>query len=90
MKAIKQLFKDYGMDCDLDVNNHLLFYNSDDDIIHIEHSGELVIEEYFEGTLVGSNGETKVMDGRETISTLFQNDYSLCLEFIIEAEKNEK
>lgn len=90
MKAIKQLFKDYGMDCDLDVNNHLLFYNSDDDIIHIEHSGELMIEEYFDGTLVSNKGETRIVDGRETISTLFQDDYSLCLDFIINAEKNEK
>lgn len=89
MKLIRQLFKDYGMDCDLDVNNHLLFYNEDDDIIHVERNGELAIEEYFDGTLVGNNGQSKVLDGIETIATLFQNDYSLCLDFIINAEKND-
>ena len=89
MKAIKQLFKDYGMDCDLDVNNHLLFYNSEDDIIHIEHSGELVIEEYFDDTIHGSKDNVQILNGRDTVTILFEADYSLALETIIDHEKEQ-
>ena len=89
MKAIKQLFKDYGMDCDLDVNNHLLFYNSEDDIIHIEHSGELVIEEYFDDTIHGSKDNVQSLNGRDTVTILFEGDYSLALETIIDHEKEQ-
>lgn len=86
MKAILQLFKDYGNDCDLDVNNHLLFYDQDDNIIHIEHSGELMIEDYLEGTIQGTKDNVQVLDGRETVSILFDGDYSLALQTIIENE----
>jgi hypothetical protein len=86
MKAIIQLFKDYGKDCDLDVNNHLLFYNQDDNIIHIEHSGEVMIEDYFDGTIQGTKDKVYVLDGRETVDKLFDGDYSLALETIIENE----
>lgn len=89
MKAIKQLFKDYGMDCDLDVNNHLLFYNSEDDIIHIEHSGELVIEEYFDDTIHGSKDNVQSLNGRDTVTILFEGNYSLALETIIDHEKEQ-
>jgi hypothetical protein len=84
MKAILQLFKDYGKDCDLDVNNHLLFYNQDDNIVHIEHSGEVMIEDYFDGTIQGTKDKVQVLDGRETVDILFDGDYSLALETIIE------
>jgi hypothetical protein len=84
MKAILQLFKDYGKDCDLDVNNHLLFYNQDDNIVHIEHSGEVMIEDYFDGTIQGTKDNVQVLDGRETVAILFDGDYSLALETIIE------
>jgi hypothetical protein len=86
MKAIIQLFKDYGKDCDLDVNNHLLFYNQDDNIIHIEHSGEVMIEDYFDGTIQGTKDNVQVLAGRETVDILFDGDYSLALETIIENE----
>jgi hypothetical protein len=84
MKAILQLFLDFGNDCDLDVNNHLLFYDQDDNIIHIEHSGELMIEDYFDGTIQGTKDNVQVLDGRETVAILFDGDYSLALETIIE------
>jgi ABC-type glycerol-3-phosphate transport system substrate-binding protein len=84
MKAILQLFLDFGNDCDLDVNNHLLFYDQDDNIIHIEHSGELMIEDYFDGTIQGTKDKVQVLDGRETVAILFDGDYSLALETIIE------
>jgi len=84
MKAILQLFKDYGKDCDLDVNNHLLFYDQDDNIVHIEHSGEVMIEDYFDGTIQGTKYNVQVLDGRETVAILFDGDYSLALETIIE------
>jgi hypothetical protein len=84
MKAILQLFKDFGKDCDLDVNNHLLFYNQDDNIVHIEHSGEVMIEDYFDGTIQGTKDNVQVLDGRETVAILFDGDYSLALETIIE------
>jgi hypothetical protein len=90
MKAIKQLFKDYGLDCDLDVNNHLMFYNQDDDIIHIEHSGELMIEDYLDGTTTGSKDNVQTLDGRETVSILFDGDYSLALETIIDFERESE
>jgi hypothetical protein len=90
MKAIKQLFKDYGLDCDLDVNNHLMFYNQDDDIIHIEHSGELMIEDYLDGTITGSKDNVQTLDGRETVSILFDGDYSLALETIIDFERESE
>ena len=86
MKTIIQLFKDYGKDCDLDVNNHLLFYNQDDNIIHIEHSGEVMIEDYFDGTIQGTKDNVQVLAGRETVDILFDGDYSLALETIIENE----
>lgn len=86
MKAILQLFQDFGKDCDLDVNNHLLFYDADDNIIHIEHSGEVIIEDYFEGTTQGTKEFIRVLDGRETVDILFDGDYSLALETIIENE----
>jgi hypothetical protein len=86
MKAIIQLFNDYGKDCDLDVNNHLLFYDQDDNIIHIEHSGEVMIEDYFDGTIQGTKDKVQVLDGRETVDILFDGDYSLALETIIENE----
>ena len=89
MKAIKQLFKDYGLDCDLDVNNHLMFYNQDDNIIHIEHSGELMIEDYLDGTITGSKDNVQTLDGRETVSILFDGDYSLALDKLIENEKSK-
>jgi len=88
MKAILQLFKDYGFDCDLDVNNHLMFYNSDDDIVCIEHAGELLIEEYLDNTTIIKDGETVNLDGRDTVTILFDGDYSLALETIIENEKS--
>ena len=84
MKAILQLFLDFGNDCDLDVNNHLLFYDADDNIIHIEHSGELMIEDYFDGTIQGTKDNVQVLDGRKTVAILFDGDYSLALETIIE------
>lgn len=84
MKAILQLFLDFGNDCDLDVNNHLLFYDQDDNIIHIEHLGELMIEDYFDGTIQGTKDNVQVLDGRETVAILFDGDYSLALETIIE------
>ena len=90
MKAIKQLFKDYGLDCDLDVNNHLMFYNQDDNIIHIEHSGELMIEDYLDGTITGSKDNVQTLDGRETVSILFDGDYSLALETIIDFERESE
>jgi hypothetical protein len=90
MKAIKQLFKDYGLDCDLDVNNNLMFYNQDDDIIHIEHSGELMIEDYLDGTTTGSKDNVQTLDGRETVSILFDGDYSLALETIIDFERESE
>jgi hypothetical protein len=90
MKAIKQLFKDYGFDCDLDVNNHLMFYNQDDDIIHIEHSGELMIEDYLDGTITGSKDNVQTLDGRETVSILFDGDYALALETIIDFERESE
>jgi hypothetical protein len=71
MKAIIQLFKDYGKDCDLDVNNHLRFYNQDDNMIHIEHSGEVMIEDYFDGTIQGTKDNVQVLAGRETVDILF-------------------
>ena len=82
MKAILQLFLDYGNDCDLDVNNHLLFYDQDDNIIHIEHSGELMIEDYFDGTVQGT--KDNVLDGREAVDILFNGDYSKALEIIVD------
>ena len=82
MKAILQLFLDYGNDCDLDVNNHLLFYDQDDNIIHIEHSGELMIEDYFDGTIQGT--KDNVLDGREAVDILFNGDYSKALEIIVD------
>ena len=87
MKAILQLFKDYGKDCDLDVNNHLLFYDQDDNIIHIEHSGELMIEDYFDGTIHGTKNCVQTLNGRETIDILFDGDYYLALETIIDNEQ---
>lgn len=87
MKAIQQLFQDFGFDCDLDVNNHLLFYDEDDNITHIEHSGETMIEDYFDGTRQGTKDNVQVLDGRETVDILFQGDYSLALETIIDNEK---
>jgi hypothetical protein len=84
MKAIHQLFLDYGNDCDLDVNNHLLFYDQDDNIIHIEHSGELMIEDYFDGTVQGTKDNVLVLDGREAVDILFNGDYSKALEIIID------
>jgi hypothetical protein len=89
MKAIKQLFKDYGMDCDLDVNNHLMFYDLDDNIIHIEHSGEMLIEEYFDDTIHGSKDNVQSLNGRDTVTILFEADYSLALETIIDFEKEQ-
>jgi hypothetical protein len=86
MKAILQLFQDFGKDCDLDVNNHLLFYNQDDNIVHIEHSGEVMIEDYFDGTIQGTKNNVQVLNGRETVAILFDGDYSLALETIIENE----
>lgn len=87
MKAILQLFKDYGNDCDLDVNNHLLFYDQDDNIIHIEHAGELMIEDYLDGTIQGTKESIQVLNGRDTVTILFDGDYSLALETIIENEQ---
>lgn len=84
MKAILQLFLDYGNDCDLDVNNHLLFYDQDDNIIHIEHSGELMIEDYFDGTVQGTKDNVQVLDGREAVAILFDGDYSKALEIIVD------
>ena len=84
MKAILQLFLDYGNDCDLDVNNHLLFYDQDDNIIHIEHSGELMIEDYFDGTVQGTKDNVQVLDGREAVDILFNGDYSKALEIIVD------
>ena len=84
MKAILQLFLDYGNDCDLDVNNHLLFYDQDDNIIHIEHSGELMIEDYFYGTVQGTKDNVQVLDGREAVDILFNGDYSKALEIIVD------
>ena len=87
MKAILQLFKDYGMDCDLDVNNHLMFYNSDDDIVCVDHAGELLIEEYFDGTVTGAKDNVQTLNGRDTVTILFDGDYSLALETIIDFER---
>ena len=84
MKAILQLFLDYGNDCDLDVNNHLLFYDQDDNIIHIEHSGELMREDYFDGTVQGTKDNVQVLDGREAVDILFNGDYSKALEIIVD------
>ena len=84
MKAILQLFLDYGNDCDLDVNNHLLFYDQDDNIIHIEHSGELMIEDYFDGTIQGTKDNVQALDGREAVDILFNGDYSKALEIIVD------
>lgn len=86
MKAILELFKDYGNDVDLDVNNHLLFYDQDDNIIHVEHSGELLIEEYFNGTKTLLNGDLIDLTGREAINIVYNADYSLALEMIIDHE----
>jgi hypothetical protein len=87
MKQILQLFKDFGTDCDLDVNNHLMFYNEDNDITHIEHLGEVVIEEYLEGTVTAANNKTYELNGRDAVTILFGGDFSLALETIIENEK---
>jgi hypothetical protein len=89
MKAIKQLFKDYGMDCDLDVNNHLMFYDQDDNIIHIDHLGEVLIEEYFDDTIHGTKDKLQSLNGRDTVTILFEADYSLALETIIDHEKEQ-
>jgi hypothetical protein len=89
MKAIKQLFNDYGMDCDLDVNNHLMFYDQDDNIIHIDHLGEVLIEEYFDDTIHGSKDNVQSLNGRDTVTILFEADYSLALETIIDFEKEQ-
>lgn len=86
MKAILQLFKDFGKDCDLDVNNHLIFYDEDDNIVHIEHAGELMIEDYYEGTTQGTKDHINILNGRETVDILFDGDYVLALETIIENE----
>ena len=87
MKQILQLFKDFGTDCDLDVNNHLMFYNEDNDITHIENLGEAVIEEYLEGTVTAANNKTYALNGRDAVTILFGGDFSLALETIIENEK---
>jgi hypothetical protein len=87
MKQILQLFKDFGTDCDLDVNNHLMFYNEDNDITHIEHLGEMVIEEYLDGTMTSSNNKAYSLNGRDAVTILFGGDFSLALETIIENEK---
>lgn len=89
MKAILQLFKDHGFDCDLDVNNHLMFYNSDDEIVCVEHAGEFIIEEYFDNTTISRNGETANLNGRDVITILFDGDYSLALDKLIDNEKPE-
>lgn len=88
MKAILELFKDFGNDVDLDVNNHLLFYDQDDNIVHIDHEGELLIEDYFFGTKALVNGLLTDLTGRETIDVLFNGDYSLALEMIIDHYEN--
>lgn len=84
MKAIIELFQEYGNDVDLDVNNHLLFYDNDDNIIYVDHSGEVLIEEYFEGTKTLLNGALIDLTGREAINVIYNGDYSLALEMIID------
>lgn len=84
MKAIIELFQEYGNDVDLDVNNHLLFYDNDDNIIYVDYSGEALIEEYFEGTKTLLNGALIDLTGREAINVIYNGDYSLALEMIIE------
>lgn len=90
MKAIIELFKDFGNDVDLDVNNHLLFYDQDDNIIHVEHGGELLIEEYFDGAKTLLNGDLIDLTGRETINIVYNADYSLALEMIIENYEDKR
>jgi len=90
MKQILQLFKDFGTDCDLDVNNHLMFYNHEDEIIYIDHSGEAIIEEYLDGTMTSSNNKAYSLNGRDAVTILFSGDYSLALETILEFEKYER
>ena len=90
MKQIQEIFKDYGIDCDLDLNLSLLFYNDDNEIIHIEHSGKSVIDDYFENTVTSTKDGVQTLTGQETISVLFEGDYSLALETIIDLEKNDK
>lgn len=84
MKAIIELFQEYGNDVDLDVNNHLIFYDNDDNIIYVDHSGEALIEEYFEGTKTLLNGALIDLTGREAINVIYNGDYSLALEMIID------
>lgn len=87
MKQILELFKDYGTDCDLDVNNHLMFYSPDDEISYIDHSGEALIEEYLEGTITSINNKAHSLNGRDAVTILFGGDYSLALQTILEHEK---
>lgn len=90
MKAIIELFKDYGNDCDLDVNNHLLFYDNDDNIIYVDHNGEALIEDYFAGTKTLMNGALIDLSGREAINVVYDGDYSLALEMIIDNYEDQR